>query len=77
MLIVNEFEESLGIRFSFKDAKTINLKEHTQKADILISACGKAEFIKKEHIKKNCIIIDIGINAITDKTEKTLGLFHQ
>jgi 5,10-methylene-tetrahydrofolate dehydrogenase/methenyl tetrahydrofolate cyclohydrolase len=51
-------------------SRTSNLKEHTQKADILIAACGRAEFIKKEHIKDNCVIIDIGINAITDETKK-------
>lgn len=46
--------------------ETVNIKEHTIKADILISACGVSEMIKKDWIKDDCIIIDIGIN-IKDK----------
>lgn len=43
---------------------TVNLFDHTQKADILISACGCPLMIKKEHIKDDCIILDVGINVI-------------
>lgn len=42
----------------FKDA---DLKEKTKKADILISAIGEPEFIKKDFIKKDAVVIDIGI----------------
>jgi len=38
------------------------LSEKTQKADVLITAVGKAQFIKKDMIKKGAIIIDIGIS---------------
>lgn len=43
-------------------SKTLNLEEHTKKADIIIVAIGKPKFIKKEMIKKDAVIIDIGIN---------------
>lgn len=43
-------------------SKTKNLKEICQNADILISAIGKPKFIKKDMIKENSIIIDVGIN---------------
>lgn len=51
-------------------SKTKNLFEHTKKADILILAVGNPQFIKSEHIKEGCVIIDIGINAIDDPTRK-------
>lgn len=48
-------------------SKTENLKEFTKKADILIVAIGKANFIKTEHIKKGVVVIDVGINRTKDK----------
>lgn len=48
-------------------SKTKNLKEETTKADILIVAIGKKEYISKEMIKENTIIIDVGINRCEDK----------
>jgi 5,10-methylene-tetrahydrofolate dehydrogenase/methenyl tetrahydrofolate cyclohydrolase len=51
--------------------KTENIKEHTKKADILISACGQAEMIKKDWLKEGVIVIDVGINPIVDETKKS------
>ena len=51
-------------------SKTKDIFKHTQHADILIVAIGKAHFIKKEHIKDGAIIIDIGINKLNDNTKK-------
>lgn len=45
---------------------TKNLKEETKRADILIVAVGVRNLITKNHVSKNQIIVDIGINAITD-----------
>jgi methylenetetrahydrofolate dehydrogenase (NADP+) / methenyltetrahydrofolate cyclohydrolase len=50
--------------------ETINLNEHTKNADILITATGVINLIKKENIKNGVIIIDVGINRIEDKTRK-------
>ena len=43
-------------------SKTHNLKEETRNADVVIMAIGKAKFLKKEDIKDNSILIDVGIN---------------
>jgi 5,10-methylene-tetrahydrofolate dehydrogenase/methenyl tetrahydrofolate cyclohydrolase len=51
--------------------KTENIKEHTNKADILISACGQPEMIKSDWIKKDVVIIDVGINPKEDKGKKS------
>lgn len=48
-------------------SKTKNLEETTSKADILIVAIGKKEFITKKYIKKDAIIIDVGINRYENK----------
>ena len=47
-------------------SKTKNLKEHTQNADIIISAIGKPKFITKDMIKQGAIVIDVGINRGED-----------
>ncbi|AYV78802.1 MAG: bifunctional protein FolD [Edafosvirus sp.] len=48
--------------------KTTCIDDYTQKADILVVACGSSLFIKKNMIKENAIIIDVGINKHLGKT---------
>lgn len=48
-------------------SKTQNLKELCKKADIIFLALGKANFLNKEDINENTIIVDIGINFIDGK----------
>lgn len=43
-------------------SKTKNIEEILKRADIIIMAVGKAKFLKKEMIKKDAILIDVGIN---------------
>lgn len=52
-------------------SKTKNLSEITKNADILISAVGKTKFIKKEMIKQDAVIIDVGMNK--DENSKLCG----
>ena len=47
-------------------SKTKNLQNYTKQADILISAIGKPKFITKEFIKKDAVVIDVGINRLND-----------
>lgn len=48
-------------------SKTENLKSYTQRADILIVAIGRREFIKGDMIKEGATIIDVGINRYEGK----------
>lgn len=48
-------------------SKTACLKEYTKNADILISATGKKHLIKKDMIKKDSIVIDVGITRENGK----------
>lgn len=45
-------------------SKTQNIKEIASKADILISAIGRANFVTADMIKENAVIIDVGINRL-------------
>lgn len=47
-------------------SKTKDMSKITKKADILIAAVGKANFIKAEDIRKGCVVIDVGINRMSD-----------
>jgi len=43
-------------------SKTINLKEITSRADIIIAAVGKAKFVTTDMVKHGATVIDVGIN---------------
>lgn len=45
---------------------TKDLKAHTLKADIIIVGVGKAGLITEEMVKDNAIVIDIGINRLSN-----------
>ena len=52
---------------SIVHSKTRDLKSECQKADILVAAVGVANLVKGDWVKKDSIIIDVGINKIADK----------
>ena len=52
-------------------SKTKDLKEHTKRADVLIAAIGKPKFITSDMVKKDAVIIDVGINR--DENGKLVG----
>ena len=56
-------------------SRTTNLKEHTLKADILIVALGKPEFLTGDMVKEGVVVIDVGITRIkSDKTKSGFKL---
>lgn len=44
-------------------SKTRNLSEEVRQADIVVVAAGKARFIGKEDIKKDAVVIDVGMHG--------------
>ena len=48
-------------------SKTKNLKAECLKADILVAAVGVAKLIQADWIKKESIVIDVGINKVGEK----------
>ena len=49
-------------------SKTKNIKNLTLQADIIISALGIPEFLKEDMVKKDTVIIDVGITRVIEKT---------
>ena len=45
---------------------TKNLEEETRRADILIVAIGRAHFITKDFVREGQVVIDVGINTVSD-----------
>jgi methylenetetrahydrofolate dehydrogenase (NADP+)/methenyltetrahydrofolate cyclohydrolase len=45
-------------------SRTENLAEHTRRADILIAAVGKPEFITGDMIKEGAVVVDAGYNRV-------------
>ena len=50
-------------------SKTRDLPEFTREADILVAAIGRAGFVTPEMVKPGAVLIDVGINRITDAAE--------
>ena len=48
-------------------SKTVDLEKITRKADILVVAIGKPNFVTRDMVKRGSVIIDVGINRVDDK----------
>ena len=48
-------------------SRTVNLEEVCKRADILVAAVGKPEFVKGNMIKPEAVVIDVGINRVGGK----------
>ncbi len=51
-------------------SKTRNLAEQTRRAQILIAAIGRAEFVRGDMVSDGTIVIDVGINRVDDPGRK-------
>ena len=56
--------------------KTKNLTEYTKKADILVSATGEHNLVTADMIKKNAVIIDVGISRFNGKIVGDVDFEH-
>lgn len=52
-------------------SKTINLKEHTLQADIIIIALGRPEFLTANMVKEGAVVIDVGITRVVSTQTKS------
>lgn len=51
-------------------SRTQNLPDITRRADILVAALGRAEFVTADMVKKGAVVIDVGINRVDDATRE-------
>lgn len=49
--------------------QTKDLAEHTQRADLVVSAVGLAELIKADMIKQAAVVIDVGISRVNGRIQ--------
>ncbi|KIM93050.1 hypothetical protein OIDMADRAFT_184928 [Oidiodendron maius Zn] len=50
---------------------TQGLQDYIRRADVLVAAIGKANFVKGEWLKPGAVVIDVGTNFIPDETKKS------
>lgn len=48
-------------------SQTKDISSITKQADILIAAIGKPKFITEDMVKSGAVVIDVGVNRLTDK----------
>jgi methylenetetrahydrofolate dehydrogenase (NADP+)/methenyltetrahydrofolate cyclohydrolase len=51
-------------------SRTRDLAAVCRSADILIAAIGKPQFVRENFVKEGAVVIDVGINRISDPTAK-------
>ena len=61
--LMNSYDATITLCHS----KTIDLANYTKQADILISATGVPNLITKDMVKKDAIVIDVGISKVDNK----------
>ena len=64
------FLQSMDATVTVCHSRTVDIAAHVRRADIVVAAIGKAEFVKKEWLKPGCVVIDVGINEKKDVTKK-------
>ncbi|MGN6554994.1 MAG: bifunctional 5,10-methylenetetrahydrofolate dehydrogenase/5,10-methenyltetrahydrofolate cyclohydrolase [Verrucomicrobiota bacterium] len=50
---------------------TRDIKAHCLRADIIIAAIGVAEFVKADMVKPGAVVIDVGVNRVSDPSSKS------
>ena len=50
---------------------TRDIKAHCRRADVLIAAMGVAEFVKADMVKPGAVVIDVGVNRVSDPSVKS------
>jgi methylenetetrahydrofolate dehydrogenase (NADP+)/methenyltetrahydrofolate cyclohydrolase len=48
-------------------SRTRDLAEETRRADILVCAVGCAGLVRGEHVKPGAVVVDVGMNRVTDE----------
>jgi methylenetetrahydrofolate dehydrogenase (NADP+)/methenyltetrahydrofolate cyclohydrolase len=64
---VAELLEKTGGNVTVCNSKTPDISVFTKKADILVSAVGKKDLVRKEMVKEGVVVIDVGINRFDGK----------
>ncbi|TVY47935.1 C-1-tetrahydrofolate synthase, cytoplasmic [Lachnellula occidentalis] len=52
-------------------SKTVGIEEYIKRADVVVAAIGKPNFVKGEWLKPGAVVIDVGTNYVPDDTKKS------
>jgi len=52
-------------------SKTEGLEDYIKRADVLVAAIGKPNFVQGEWLKPGAVVIDVGTNYVPDDTKKS------
>ena len=52
-------------------SRSKDIQAHLSRADIVVAAIGKAEFVRGEWLKPGCVVIDVGTNFVPDASKKS------
>jgi len=58
-------------------SRTRNLPEECRRADILVAAIGKPALLGADCIKPGAVVIDVGMNRVTDESEARRLFAHE
>lgn len=50
-------------------SRTVELAEHTKRADILVAAVGRPAFVTADMVKPGATVVDVGINRVTERAK--------
>lgn len=56
---------------TFCHSRTADLRSYTHRADILVAAIGRPQFVTGDMVKQGATVIDVGINRIEDPSRKS------
>ena len=54
-------------------SRTKDLADVVRRADIVVAAVGRPEMVPGDWVKKDCVIIDVGINRVDNGNKKIVG----
>ncbi|XOV69558.1 MAG: bifunctional 5,10-methylenetetrahydrofolate dehydrogenase/5,10-methenyltetrahydrofolate cyclohydrolase [Verrucomicrobiota bacterium] len=52
-------------------SRSRDIVEHCRRADVIIAALGVPQFVKADMVKEGAVIMDVGVNRITDPSAKS------
>jgi methylenetetrahydrofolate dehydrogenase (NADP+) / methenyltetrahydrofolate cyclohydrolase len=62
--------KNCGATVTVCHSQTRDIADHCRRADILVAALGSAEFVKAGMVKPGAVVIDVGVNRVTDPSAR-------
>lgn len=57
-------------------SKSVDLPRYVQQADVVIAACGQPYLVRGAWLKPGAVVIDVGINFVTEEGEENEEVYH-